>query len=139
MNASPLTAYNCCGLVVGGLQSSDGKTVITCMLLATLRMRTVPIQPFKVGPDFIDPGYHSRVSGVASRNLDAWLMLIRAQNPRASETVNDTDVSARCGSASFFDASAKGEGSAIRKRSRDTGTLVAGTESSRDGKQRLTD
>lgn len=74
MNASPLTAYNCCGLVVGGLQSSDGKTVITCMLLAALRMRTVPIQPFKVGPDFIDPGYHNRVSGVASRNLDAWLM-----------------------------------------------------------------
>ncbi len=61
-------------VVVAGTQSGVGKTTLTLGLMGALKKRGKSIKPFKVGPDYIDPQFHRRVTGVPSRNLDTHLL-----------------------------------------------------------------
>jgi len=62
------------GLIVAGMQSSSGKTLVMSLVLSALCERQLSIQPFKIGPDYIDPGYHFHFSKIKSINLDPWIM-----------------------------------------------------------------
>ena len=61
-------------IVIGGVTSGVGKTSITCSIIYALQKNGFSVQPFKVGPDYIDPIYLSSISKNETYNLDAWLM-----------------------------------------------------------------
>lgn len=61
-------------LVIAATSSGAGKTTIVSGILANLYKAGLIVQPYKVGPDYIDPGYHRLASGKPGHNLDTWLV-----------------------------------------------------------------
>jgi len=90
-------------LVIGGTGSGVGKTTLTIGLMAALQQKGWKVQGFKCGPDYIDPTYHTAVTGRKSRNLDSWMLdheIVRDIYARASA---DADISIIEGVMGFYD------------------------------------
>ena len=60
--------------MLAGVSSGVGKTTITLAVLKALTDMGYIVQPYKVGPDYIDTSYHSRITKNPSRNLDSFLI-----------------------------------------------------------------
>lgn len=102
-------------IVIAGTQSGVGKTTMTVGLMAALKRRNYQIQPYKVGPDYIDPGFHTLVTGNQSRNLDSFFLGEEGLTRLFLKTSEQADLSIIEGVMGLFDGKGKrGESSTAR-------------------------
>lgn len=98
-------------LVIAAPASGSGKTVLTLALLRCLHNRGVAVASFKVGPDYIDPAFHSAASGRACINFDSWAMRPETLAALAAELGGTADLIIGEGVMGLFDGAASGDGS----------------------------
>ncbi|MGJ5829055.1 cobyrinate a,c-diamide synthase [Streptomyces ossamyceticus] len=96
-------------LVVAAPSSGSGKTTVATGLMAALTARGLAVSPHKVGPDYIDPGYHALAGGRVGRNLDAYLCGPELIAPLFAHGARGCDLAVVEGVMGMYDGAA-GEG-----------------------------
>jgi len=90
-------------LVIAGTTSGVGKTTITLAIMQAFSKKGLVVQPFKVGPDFIDPSYHKIITGNESRTLDAWFMGREGIVSTVESATKEVDIGVIEGVMGLFD------------------------------------
>ncbi|MEU5121853.1 cobyrinate a,c-diamide synthase [Streptomyces asoensis] len=106
---SPAPARSVPRLVIAAPSSGSGKTTVATGLMAALTARGLAVSPHKVGPDYIDPGYHALATGRTGRNLDAYLCGPELVGPLFAHGAHGCDIAVVEGVMGMFDGAA-GEG-----------------------------
>ncbi|RCU13792.1 cobyrinic acid a,c-diamide synthase, partial [Acinetobacter baumannii] len=78
--------------ILAGTGSGCGKTTVTLGLLSLLQQRGMRVQPCKVGPDYLDTAWHTAISGIASRNLDSFMLPAPILNALFTEQLQQADI-----------------------------------------------
>ncbi|MGF1563534.1 MAG: cobyrinic acid a,c-diamide synthase, partial [Geminicoccaceae bacterium] len=98
-------------LIIAAPASGSGKTVITLGLLRALKQRGVPVSSFKIGPDYIDPAFHTAASERVCVNLDSWAMRLDTIAGLLDQQAQDSEVVIGEGVMGLFDGAPDGRGS----------------------------
>ena len=95
-------------IIFSATSSGCGKTTIVAGILSALKNRGIKAQSYKIGPDYIDPGYHRIASGNAVHNLDSWLVPPEKLKQIFFETSRNADVAIIEGVMGLYDGGSNG-------------------------------
>ncbi len=90
-------------ILIAGTNSGVGKTTISLGIMQALVKRNMKVQPYKVGPDYIDPSYHTFITGRHSRNLDSYMLDDEKIKYIVNKSSKDADISVIEGVMGLYD------------------------------------